>query len=145
MVSTLSRRDLYIRISLYFNKTPLLGVSIFLKNNNNKAKLSSITGVKTINSRYDHPLKKQEVILVGLDKLRASEPASHASHRVSHVSSQSIFLSLAFGYLARVFPILTLLSISFCYLPSSFSSFVKVSFVCFVVVKFWHLMFYLWV
>ena len=29
-----------------------------------KAKVSSITGVKTINSRYDHPLKKQEVLLV---------------------------------------------------------------------------------
>ena len=29
-----------------------------------KAKVSSITGVKTINSRYDHPLKEQEVLFV---------------------------------------------------------------------------------
>ena len=29
-----------------------------------KAKVSSITGVKTINSRYEHPLKKQEVLFV---------------------------------------------------------------------------------
>ena len=133
-VSTSSRRHLYIRISWYFNKTPLLGVFIFLKKKNDKANLSSITGVKTINSRYDHPFKKQEVIVVGLDKLQASEPASHASHashHVSHVSSQSIFLSSTFGYLAQVFAILALLSILFCYLPSSFSSFVKVSFVFF--------------
>ena len=131
-VSTSSRRHLYIRISWYFNKTPLLGVFIFLKKKiNNKAKLSSITGVETINSRYDHPFKKQEVIVVGLDKLQASEPASHASHHVSHVSSHSIFLSSTFGYLAQVFAILALLSILFCYLPSSFSSFVKVSFVFF--------------
>ena len=124
-VSTSSRRHLYIRISWYFNKTPLLGVFIFLKKKNDKANLSS---------RYDHPFKKQEVIVVGLDKLQASEPASHASHashHVSHVSSQSIFLSSTFGYLAQVFAILALLSILFCYLPSSFSSFVKVSFVFF--------------
>ena len=73
---------------------------------------------------------------LGLDKLRASEPASHASWASescesscepleTDVSSQSIFL----GYLARVFAILALLWISFCYLPSSFSSFVKVSYV----------------
>ena len=62
--------------------------------------------------------------------------ASHASHLVSHarqmlVPSPFSFLRLlaAFGYLARVFAILALLSISFCYLPSSFSSFVKVSYV----------------
>ena len=62
------------------------------------------------------------------------EPASHASHHVSHarqmlVPSPFSFLRLlaAFGYLARVFAILALLSISFCYLPSSFSSFVKVN------------------
>ena len=73
---------------------------------------------------------------LGLDKLRASEPASHASHHVSHerqmlVPSPFSFLRLlaAFGYLARVFAILALLSISFCYLPSSFSSFVKVNYV----------------
>ena len=70
---------------------------------------------------------------LGLDKLRASEPASHASWASescesscepleTDVSSQSIFL----GYLARVFAILALLWISFCYLPSSF---VKVSYV----------------
>ena len=29
-----------------------------------KAKVSSITGIKTFNSHYDHPLKKEEVILV---------------------------------------------------------------------------------
>ena len=70
----------------------------------------------------------------GLNKLRASEPVSHASHHVSHarqmlVPSPFSFLRLlaAFGYLARVFAILALLSISFCYLPSSFSSFVKVN------------------
>ena len=64
------------------------------------------------------------------------EPASHASHHVSHarqmlVPSPFSFLRLlaAFGYLARVFAILALLSISFCYLPSSFSSFFKVSYV----------------
>ena len=76
-----------------------------------KAKISGITGVKTINSRYDHPFKKQEVIVVGLDKLQASEPASHASHashHVSHVSSQSVFLSSAFGCLARVFALVLL-------------------------------------
>ena len=65
------------------------------------------------------------------------EPASHASHASHHVSharqmlvpSPFSFLRLlaAFGYLARVFAILALLSISFCYLPSSFSSFVKVN------------------
>ena len=65
------------------------------------------------------------------------EPASHTSHGSHHVSharqmlvpSPFSFLRLlaAFGYLARVFAILALLSISFCYLPSSFSSFVKVS------------------
>ena len=72
---------------------------------------------------------------MGLDKLRA-EPVSHASHHVSHarqmlVLSPFSFLRLlvAFGYFARVFAILALLSISFCYLPSSFSTFVKVSFV----------------
>ena len=61
------------------------------------------------------------------------EPASHASHHVSHarqmlVPSPFSFLRLlaAFGYLARVFAIL---SISFCYLPSSFSSFVKEGYV----------------
>ena len=83
------------------------------------------------------------------------EPASHASHASHHVSharqmlvpSPFSFLRLlaAFGYLARVFAILALLSISFCYLPSSFSSFVKVSLFCFFVIKFWDLMFYLWV
>ena len=64
------------------------------------------------------------------------EPASHASHHVSHarqmlVPSPFSFLRLlaAFGYLARVFAILALLSISFCYLPSSFSSFVKINYV----------------
>ena len=86
-----------------------------------------------------------QYIAMGLDKLRASEPASHASRASkscescksscepceTDVSSQSIFPSSAFGYLARVFAILALLSISFCYLPSSFSSFVKVSFVLF--------------
>ena len=66
------------------------------------------------------------------------EPASHASHASHHVSharqmlvpSPFSFLRLlaAFGYLARVFAILALLSISFCYLPSSFSSFVKVNY-----------------
>ena len=29
-----------------------------------KAKVSGITGMKTINSRYDHPLKAQEVLFV---------------------------------------------------------------------------------
>ena len=64
------------------------------------------------------------------------EPASHASHHVSHarqmlVPSPFSFLRLlvAFGYLARVCAILALLSILFCYLPSSFSSFVKVNYV----------------
>ena len=53
------------------------------------------------------------------------EPASDASHHLSHarqmlVPSPFSFLRLfvAFGYLARVFAILALLSISFCYLPS---------------------------
>ena len=74
------------------------------------------------------------------------EPASHASHASHHVSharqmlvpSPFSFLRLlaAFGYLARVFAILALLSISFCYLPSSFSTFVKVSFVFFIVINF---------
>ena len=65
------------------------------------------------------------------------EPASHASHASHHVSharqipSPFSFLRLlaAFGNLARVFAILTLLSISFCYLPSYFSSFFMVSYV----------------
>ena len=64
------------------------------------------------------------------------EPASHASHVSHHVSharqmlvpSPFSFLRLlvAFGYLAGVVTILALLSISFCYLPSSF---VKVNYV----------------
>ena len=59
--------------------------------------------------------------------------------RVSHVSNARqmlvpdpfsfLRLLVAFGYLARVFAVLALLSLSFCYLPSSFSSFVKVGFV----------------
>ena len=71
---------------------------------------------------------------MGLDKLRASESCkscewSHARQML--VPSPFSFLRLlaAFGYLARVFAILALLSISFCYLPSSFSSFFKVSYV----------------
>ena len=55
------------------------------------------------------------------------EPASHASHHVSHARQMLVpspfsflWLLVAFGYLARVFAILALLSISFCYLPSSF-------------------------
>ena len=57
---------------------------------------------------------------------------SHARQML--VPSPFSFLRLlaAFGYLARVFAILALLSISFCYLPSSFSTFVKVSFVFFL-------------
>ena len=80
---------------------------------------------------------------LGLDKLRASEPASHASRASescescesscvpceTDVSSQSVFLSSAFGY--RIWHEFSLSSLSFCYLPSSFSSFVKVSFVLF--------------
>ena len=69
-------------------------------------------------------------------RVESASHASHASHHVSHarqmlVPSPFSFLRLlaAFGYLARVFAILALLSISFCYLPSSFSSFVKVSYV----------------
>ena len=59
---------------------------------------------------------------------RASESCESSCEPCeTDVSSQSIFLSSAFGYLARVFAILALLSISFCYLPSSFSSFVKVN------------------
>ena len=71
------------------------------------------------------------------------EPASDASHHVSHARQMLVpilfsFLRLlvAFGYFARVFAILALLSISFCYLPSSFSTFVKVSFFFFVVINF---------
>ena len=67
-------------------------------------------------------------------RVESASHASHASHHVSHarqmlVPSPFSFLRLlaAFGYLARVFAILALLSISFCYLPSSFSSFVKVN------------------
>ena len=57
---------------------------------------------------------------------------SHARQML--VPSPFSFLRLlaAFGYLARVFAILALLSISFCYLPSSFSTFVKVSFFFFL-------------
>ena len=77
------------------------------------------------------PLFRGISSLGGLDKLRASEPASHASQHASHASharqipSPFSFLRLlaAFGNLARVFAILTLLSVSFCYLPSYFSSF----------------------
>ena len=69
---------------------------------------------------------------MGLDKLWASESCESCESSCepceTDVSSQSIFLSSAFGYLAQVFAILALLSISFCYLPSSFSTFVKVSF-----------------
>ena len=68
-------------------------------------------------------------------RVKPASHASHASHHVSHarqmlVPSPFSFLRLfvAFGYLARVFAILALLSISF-YLPSSFSSFVKVNYV----------------
>ena len=78
-----------------------------------------------------------------LTKCEPASHASHASHHVSHAShhvnharqmlvhSPFSFLRLlaAFGYLARVFAILALLAISFCYLPLSFSSFVKVSYV----------------
>ena len=61
-----------------------------------------------------------------LTNCKPASKASHASHHVSHarqmlVPSPFSFLRLlaAFGYLARVFAILALLSISFCYLPSS--------------------------
>ena len=78
---------------------------------------------------------------MGLDKLRASESCEW-SQRVmqvmrvepckTDVSSQSIFLSSAFGgfwLFGTSFRILALLSIPFCYLPSSFSSFFKISYV----------------
>ena len=82
--------------------------------------------------------------ILGLDKLRASEPASHASRASescescesscepceTDVSSQSVFLSSAF-FLLAIWHEFSLSSLSFCYLPSSFSSFGKVSFVLF--------------
>ena len=77
------------------------------------------------------PLSRRKK-LKSLDKLRASEPCkSSCGPCETQVSSHSISFSSVIGYLAWVFVVLALLSLSFCYLLSSFSSFVKVSFVLF--------------
>ena len=72
---------------------------------------------------------------LGLDKQRASEPESHASHHVSHARQMLVpspFSFLRLLYLARVFGILALSPFNIvCYLLSSFSTFVKVCFVLF--------------
>ena len=102
----------------------------------------NVTQVKN-NAKLQRDTSRTPAFIRVLTKCEPASHASHASHHVSHAShhvnharqmlvhSPFSFLRLlaAFGYLARVFAILALLAISFCYLPLSFSSFVKVSYV----------------
>ena len=71
-VSTSSRRHLYIRISWYFNKTPLLGVFIFLK----KKMIKQIYPVVMTTL-----LKSKKSLWWVLTNCKPASHASHARHR----------------------------------------------------------------